>query len=63
MRWPWRRANDDDAHVELERAQQELARVRDQWEDVQRLSAWSVEFHRRNHIAEKLHLIYTGRKP
>ena len=62
MRWPWRRRGKSDAQAELERAEEELDRVRDQWPNVQHLSARSRQFHEANHIAPMIRSIYEGGK-
>jgi len=61
MRWPWRRKHDD-AQAELERAQDELGRVREQWPDVHRVSSKSRQYHEANHIAPMIRSIYEGGK-
>lgn len=62
MKWPWRRNASHADEAELERAKRHLAEVRDQWPDV-RQAAEDMRFHRRrNHFAESIEAIYTGRK-
>jgi hypothetical protein len=62
--WPWRRRNGTgDAKQELEHARRELQETRNRWPEVHEAAEAMRAHVERNHFAEKLVLIYTGRKP
>ena len=59
MKWPWSRANHE-AREGREQAEQELAEVRARRGEVREAAA-EMDAHRdRNHIADKIRLVYLG---
>jgi hypothetical protein len=64
MKWPWARdqRHEDDQQA-LEEAQERLAEVRGQWPRVEAAVEAMRQHRQRNHFAENIHLIYTGRRP
>ena len=60
MRWPWRRASTHEAREGREQAEQELAEVRARRGEVHEAAAQMRRHFERNHIADKIRLVYQG---
>lgn len=64
MKWPWVRAKRErDDQKALEEAQSRLAEVRGQWPRVEAAVEAMRQHRQRNHFAESIQIIYTGRQP